>query len=300
MWRRGQEAAAKDCVEHRIEHCFPTREELCASPDVDAVFITSPDAMHRADALLAMKNGKAVLCEKPVAMNAGEAAEMVAAAKAAGVVFGVAQNFRYNASITFMREQIAAGLIGQPQIAQSHFCYAAQNAPRTWIADGSLACGGPIGDVGVHCVDALRYVLQAEALNVSTLARQDELSGDVEAYAAMQIEFADGIFVSVVADARSPYRTLLEVVGSDGVLTAESGFSVDKPVEVVHSRNGQVLTSTPFDNGDGYVRMLDGFAAAVRGGAAFAASGEDGIRNMRVLDAAYRSWRSGQREAVAL
>jgi 1,5-anhydro-D-fructose reductase (1,5-anhydro-D-mannitol-forming) len=298
MWRRNQTVAAEDCAKHGIEHCFTSREELCGSPDVDAVFITSPDAMHLDDALLAMRNGKAVLCEKPLAMNASEAGEMVAAAKAAGVFFGVAQNFRYNRSVEFMREQIAAGLIGQPQIAQSYFCYAAQNAPRTWIADGSLACGGPIGDVGVHCVDALRYVLQKEALNVSTLARKDELSGDVEAYAAMQMEFTDGIYVNVVADARSPYRTLLEVTGTDGVLTAESGFSVDRPVEVLHKRGSEVLASTRSDNGDGYVRMLDGFAAAVRGEADFAATGEEGVLNMRVLDAAYRSWRSGMREMV--
>ncbi len=296
MWRRNQDAAAKDCATYGIEHCFASREELCASPEVDAVFITSPDAIHLEDGLLAMKHGKAVLCEKPVAMNAGEAAEMVAAAKAAGVCFGVAQNFRYNLSLEFMRKQIADGLVGQPQIASAHFCYAAQNAPRKWIADGALACGGPIGDVGVHSIDALRFILQAEVLNVSTLARQDELSGNVEAYAAMQMEMTGGIFAQVVANARAPYRTLLEVIGSDGVLTAESGFSVDRPVEVVQRKNGQVVSSWTFDNVDGYVRMLDGFAAAVRGGADFLATGEDGVLNMRALDAAYKSWRSGMRE----
>lgn len=298
MWRRNLAAAAEDCAVHKIEHCFASREELCSSPEVDAVFITSPDAMHLGDALLAMKNGKAVLCEKPLAMNAGEAAEMAAAAKSEGVYFGVAQNFRYNLSLEFMREQIAAGLVGQPQIAQAHFCYVAQNAPRKWIADGSLACGGPIGDVGVHSIDALRYILQAEVLNVSTLARPDELSGNVEAYAAMQLEMTKGIFAHVVANARAPYRTLLEVIGSDGVLTAESGFSVDRPVEVVQRKNGQVVSSWTFDNVDGYVRMLDGFAAAVRNAGDFLATGEDGVRNMRVLDAAYLSWKSGKREPV--
>ena len=298
MWRRNQATAAEDCAAHGIEHCFASREALCSSPDVDAVFITSPDAMHLDDALLAMKNGKAVLCEKPLAMNAGEAAEMVAAAKAAGVAFGVAQNFRYNLSLQFMRAQIAEGLVGTPQIAQAHFCYAAQNAPRKWIADGALACGGPIGDVGVHSIDALRFILQAEVLNVSTLAKQDDLSGDVEAYAAMQMEMTGGIFAHVVANARTPYRTLLEVIGSEGVLTAENGFSVDRPVDVVHRKNGQVVSSATFDNVDGYVRMLDGFAAAVRGGADFLATGEDGVLNMRALDAAYKSWRSGAREPV--
>jgi len=298
MWRRNQAAAAEDCAKHGIERCFISREELCASPDVDAVFITSPDALHLEDALLAIRHGKAVLCEKPLAMNAGEAETMVRAAEAAGVVFGVAQNFRYNLSVEFMREQIAAGLIGEPQIGLAHFCYAAQNAPRKWIADGSLACGGPIGDVGVHSVDALHFILGADVLNVSTLARQDALSGSVEAYAAMQLEMTGGVFAQVIANARAPYRSLLEVIGSDGVLTAESGFSVDRSVEVVQRKSGQVVSSHTFDNVDGYVLMLDGFAAAVRGEGAFRATGEDGVRNMRVLDAAYRSWRSGLRETV--
>src|ERR1700691_4060094 len=89
IWRRDAVAAAKDCAEFKIPHQFATREELCSSPEVDVVLITSPDSMHKDDAVLAMRQGKAVLCEKPLAMNATEAAEMVAAAHAAGVVFGV-------------------------------------------------------------------------------------------------------------------------------------------------------------------------------------------------------------------
>jgi predicted dehydrogenase len=298
MWRRNQEAAAEDCAVHHIQQCFASREELCASPDVDAVFITSPDAMHLDDASLAIRHGKAVLCEKPLAMNAAEAGAIAEDAKTAGVVCGVAQNFRFNLSVTYLREQVAAGLIGRPQFAQAHFCYPAQNAPRKWIADPTLACGGPIGDVGVHSIDALRYILNTEVESVSTLAAQDALSGEVEAYAALQLAMTGGVFVHVVADARSPYRTLIEVTGSEGVLTVENGFSVDRPVQIMHRKAGQIVSTTEVDNKDGYVLMLDAFAVAVRGGTAFAAPVEDGVRNMRVLDAAYRSWRSGQRETV--
>ena len=158
MWRRDQDAALKNCSEYNIAECFPSREALCSSPDVDVVFITSPDAMHLDDALLALQNGKAVLCEKPVAMNAEEAEEMNRAAKAAGILFGVAQNFRFNRSLEWMREQIAAGRIGKPQLAHAQYSYPAAQAPRKWITDPTLACGGPIADVGVHCIDALRYV----------------------------------------------------------------------------------------------------------------------------------------------
>jgi predicted dehydrogenase len=233
-----------------------------------------------------------------LSMNAAEAEAMATAAKAAGVVFGVAQNFRYNRSVNFLRDQIASGLIGQPQFAQSHFCYAAQNAPRKWIADPSLACGGPIGDVGVHSIDALRYILNAEVSSISTLATRDSLSGDVEAYAAMQLEMTGSIFAHVVADARTPYRTLLEVIGSEGVLTSENGFAVDGPVEVVHRKSGQIVSTAEMDNGDSYVLMLDSFANTVGSGTPFAATVEDGIANMRILDAAFKSWRSAQRESV--
>lgn len=297
-WRRNQEALAANCAELGIARAFRSREELCASPEVDAVFITSPDAMHKEDALLAFRYGKAVLCEKPVAMHAADAEEMTRAAAEAGVVYGVAQNFRWNRTLEWIREQIIAGRIGEPMLADAQFCYPAQNAPRVWIADPALACGGPIGDVGVHCIDALRFVLGREVESVATLARKDALSGQVEAVASLQMEMSGGVFGTVTVSARSAYRTLVEVTGSDGVLRAENGLSVDHPVEVVLRRGGEVVERTTLDNGDGYTRMLDDFARWMRGEADFRATGADGVRNMRVLDAGYASWRSGRREAI--
>lgn len=298
MWRRDQAAAQKNCAEFHIPHCFASREELCASPEVDAVFITSPDAMHKDDLLLAVAHGKAVLCEKPLAMNAAEARRMADAAKTAGVLYGSAQNFRYNHSLDWMRNQIAAGRIGRPQLAHAQYCYPAQQAPRRWIADPSLATGGPIADVGVHCIDALRFLLSEEVQTVSTAARKDDEQDLVEAVAMLAMEMTGGVFANVTVSARAPYRTLVEIVGSEGVLTAENGLTVDRPVEIELRRAGEVVETKTVDNGDGYVRMLDSFALALRGQENYRASGEDGVVNMRTLDAAYRSWRTGLREAV--
>lgn len=296
-WRRDQSALERNCLELAIPKAFQSREDLCSSPDVDVVFITSPDAMHRDDALLAFSHGKAVLCEKPVAMSAAEAEEMAHAATTAGVQYGVAQNFRWNRSLEWMRDQIAAGRIGEPQLAHAQFAYAAQRAPRVWIADPALACGGPIGDVGVHCIDALRFLLCREVETVSTLARKDA-SGGVETIASLQMEMSGEIYATVTVSARALYRTLIEVTGSEGVLSAESGLTVDRPVEVLLRRGGEIAEAVTFNNGDGYTRMLDDFSRAFRGGSSFAASGTDGVTNMRVLDAAYLSWRSGRREKV--
>lgn len=298
MWRRDQAVAAKDCTTHNIAHCFPTREALCASPEVDVVFITSPDAMHKDDVLLALRHGKAVLCEKPLSMNTAEAEEMSEAAKAAGLLFGVGQNFRFNHSLEWMRQQVAAGSIGQPQLAHAEYAYPAGQAPRKWIADPTLACGGPIADVGVHCIDALRYVLGEDVLSVSTLARKDDPSAKVEAIASLQLEMTGGVYANVTASARAPYRTLVEITGSNGVLVAENALTVDRPVELQLRRAGQLVETVTVENGDGYTLMLDSFARAFRGAETFAASGEDGVRNMRALDAAYKSWQTGQRETL--
>jgi predicted dehydrogenase len=298
MWRRDQIAALKNCADDNIAHCFPTREALCSSPEVDVVFITSPDAMHRDDALLALRHGKAVLCEKPLAMNAAEAQEIVAAAQSAGKLFGVAQNFRYNRSLEWMREQIAAGRIGTPQLAHAQYSYPAAQAPRKWITDPTLACGGPIADVGVHCIDALRFVLGEDVTSVSTVARKDDASGKVEAIASLQLEMTGGIYANVTASARAPYRTLVEVNGSDGALIAENGLTVDRPVQLVLRRAGELMETVTVENNDGYTRMLDSFALAFRGEGTFAALGEDGVINMRALDSAYKSWQTSRREPV--
>ncbi len=297
LWRRDHEQAAKNCAEFGIERNFASREALCVSPDVDAVFITSPDAMHLEDALLAVGQGKAVLCEKPLAMTAAEAQQMSAAATKQGVLLGVAQNLRWTASVVWMREQIAAGRIGKPQLARAQFCYKALSTPRRWITDGGLACGGPIGDVGVHCLDALRFVCDREVLRVQTLARKDDSFGELEAVATIQAEMSGGCFASVSVSALAPYRTQIEVVGSEGLLVAENGLSVDKPVRVELWVSGEQAEAKTFDNTASYSGMLDSFARAMRGGEAFAASAEDGVANMRSLDAVYRGWASGQTES---
>src|SRR5215470_12644965 len=114
LWRRDPAKAEANACEHNIPHVFSSAEELCASPEIDAVFVVSPDALHLPHVLLAAQHGKHVLCEKPLAMNADEVEKMLFATRAAGVVFGVAQNMRYNASAQLIREWIAEGRIGQP------------------------------------------------------------------------------------------------------------------------------------------------------------------------------------------
>jgi predicted dehydrogenase len=295
LWRRDPVKAAADAQRFAIPQNFATAEALCSSPEIDAVFVVSPDALHSEHVLLALRHGKPVLCEKPLAMNAGEAEQMLAAAEKAGVLFGVAQNMRYNLAIDLMRRWIEEGKIGKPQLAHAQFCYEAGRSPRTWINDPLLARGGPIGDVGIHCMDALFYVLGESAISVSTLAHKDAASGAVESHALVSLELPSGAMASVSTTTRSAYRTLLEVVGEIGSLSCEDAMTIDHPVELVLRVGGKTVMEQPVSNHDAFSRMLDGFAEAAAGGPIpYRAPGREGVRNQRILDAAYASWESGQ------
>ena len=299
FWRRDSAKAKANASEFGIERAFETAEALCASPEIDAVFVASPDALHLKDVLLALDHGKPVLCEKPLAMSAAEVEVMLAAQAKAGVAFGVAQNMRYNASTELMRQWIAEGRVGAPVLAHAQFCYAADRSPRQWIYDPALALGGPIGDVAIHCVDALRFVLGGvEVASVSTLAHADAGSGAVESHAVVALDFASGAMGSVTVTTRGEYRSLIEVTGESGVLVCENGMTVDHDVEIFRYRKGAVAERRTVSNADAYSKMLDSFSAEIEGQGKYLAPGLDGLHNQRILDAAYESWRSGAKRKV--
>jgi predicted dehydrogenase len=296
--RRELAKAQASALQYDIPLAFDSAEKLCRSPQVDAVLIATPNACHLQDVLVATACGKPVLCEKPMAIDADQCRQMVEAARKAKVLLGIAQVFRFEDSVAWFREQLAAGNIGKPVFARSEFSFsAAQGHARTWIHDPAVAGGGPVADVGVHCVDALRFVLQDEVLRVSAQEIAGK-PGEVEAGAALLLEFSPGTLATVMVSFRAEYRTPLELVGETGVLRAENALTVDRPVRLELCRRGVVVETHTVSNQLAYARQVDAFAAAVEGKGEFPIPGEEGWRNQEILDAAYRSIKTGQAEEV--
>lgn len=296
--RRDPEKAQQSARQYNIPHVFTSTADLCRSPEVDAVFVATPNSCHLADVLASIAAGKPVLCEKPMGLNAGECRRMVEAARQAGVLLGVAQVFRFEDSAAWLRERIAAGQVGKVIFARSEFSYLGRNHARTWMNDPAISGGGPIADVGVHCVDGLRYMLLDEVVRVSARGMWDSDSGEVEAAAALSLEFARGTLGTVLVSSRAEYRTPLEFVGEQGVLRADNALSVEQPIRMELCRGGSVVGSEVVSNNRAYARQVDAFAAAVEGKADFPVPGEEGWQNQEILDAAYRSLKSGKPEAV--
>jgi predicted dehydrogenase len=295
--RRDLRQAEASARQFHIEHAFASAADLCACAEVDAVFVCSPDALHCADVLTAMKSGKPVLCEKPMAMNAGEARTMVEAARKAGVTLGIAHVMRFDESVRLIRERIAEGAIGRPQMARCDFFAPMLTSARTWVNDPKLATGGPLSDIGVHCIDTLRFVLADEVRAVSARAHYDSHSA-LEASASAVMEFAGGSLAAVSVSGRTPYKTFLEVAGETGALSALNALTIERPVTVELRRGFEVVESREVSNADAYGVQVDAFAAAIEEGREFEIPGEEGLKNQLILDAAYRSVKSGKTEVV--
>jgi len=295
---REMDKARESAAEYKIPQAFDSTAALCASKEVDAVLVTTPNALHLSDVLTAIEHGRPVLCEKPMAMNAGEARKMVEAARSAGVLLGVAHIFRFEDSVARFRERIAAGQIGRPIFARSEFSYLGKAHARKWLTDPALAGGGPIGDVGVHCVDALQHILQDQIVRVGARGMWDKQSGEVEAASVLALEFARGTLGSVMVSMRADYRTPIEFVGDEGSLRADDGLTVDHPITMELRRLGKVVETEEISNKLAYARQVDSFADAVEGKAPFPVPGEQGWQNQEILDAAFRGLKSGKIEDV--
>jgi predicted dehydrogenase len=126
----------------------------------------------------------------------------------------------------------------------------------------------------------------------------DQESAEVEAAAMLILEFSQGTLASVLVSFRAEYRTPLEIVGENGVLRADDGLNVERPISIQLRRGSSVIRTELVSNQYAYARQVDMFASAVEGHNRFPVPGEEGWQNQEILDAAYRSIRSGKAEAV--
>lgn len=193
-------------------------EALAAAPEIDAVYIGTPVVLHAPQTLAALRAGKHVLCEKPVAMNFAEAATMVEAARHSGRRFGVAYYRRAYPKLRRAKELIAQGVIGQPIFAEGIYHGWLESEERGWLRDPKMAGGGPLYDVASHRIDALNFLFgkpeQATGLRSNALHALA-----VEDSATIVIRYAGG--VHAVVDARWNSRVSRDefrVVGTEGEL----------------------------------------------------------------------------------
>ena len=296
---RRDPAKAKATAEtYGLSHAFTSTQELGRCPDVDAVLVASPNSLHLPDTLAALEAGKPVLVEKPMAVNADECVRMIGASQQRKLRLGVAQIFRFEESTRRMREHVLNGSLGPVVYARAEFSFPGRGHVRSWISNAAVAGGGPIADVGVHCIDTLRFILADEVAAVSAFTHADEESRDVEATGVVNLQFNSGVLASVLVSFRGAYRTPISIVGEAAGLTANDALTVERPVTIELKRADGSVTREEVNNALAYANQVDAFADWLTDDKPFPAPGAEGLRNQLILDAAYRSAKSGTVEKI--
>jgi len=253
------------------EHVWNNFDAALADPAIDAVYIATPVALHAPQTIAALRAGKHVLCEKPIAMNYAQALKMVEAAREAGKVFGGAYYRRTYPKVQRARQLIQEGAIGQPVLAEAnqHSQLPAQGDFRGWLIDPQLAGGGPLYDVASHRIDLFNYLF-GKPVRATGLLSNAVLKMPVEDNATALIEYESG--VRGIVDVRwhsHVVRDQFRIVGTEGEINLDP---LSGP-ELVSPRGAERLPT----HENIHYPMIQNFVDAVLDGAPLIASGESSI-----------------------
>lgn len=217
--RDGAKAAAF-AARHGAARSCASYEALVADDEVDIVYVATPNAAHRAHALMAIAAGKAVLCEKPFALDAAEAREIAVAARAAGVFCMEAMWTRFLPVVAETLRIVAEGGVGEPTLLRAAMGFRAPDDPRSRFNDPALG-GGALLDLGVYGVSMAHALFGAPDAVAAHLAWG---AAGADRQAAALLEFPGGAAASITASHAGELVNTLEIFGTEGRIVVEAPF----------------------------------------------------------------------------
>ncbi|MBA3943878.1 MAG: Gfo/Idh/MocA family oxidoreductase [Herpetosiphonaceae bacterium] len=293
--RDGQHAQVV-ATELGIPQSYGSYEELLADPGIDAVYIPLPNSLHYEWTIKAARAGKHILCEKPLALNADQCMEMAVAAEQAGVLLMEAFMYRFHPQLAQVRALLDQGAIGDVRLLRSAFTFRLTN-PANIRLQSELG-GGSLMDVGCYCVNLSRTLFDAEPVEVQAFASWS--AGGVDEQIVGTLHFANGRYAQFDSALTLARRETYQVVGTDGVLDLPVAFLPGTNDTLIYqNRGGPNEQSYTVAGVDEYRLMVEHFAGAVLGQRPVRYPASEAARNVRVIEALYRSARNnGRPEAV--
>jgi 1,5-anhydro-D-fructose reductase (1,5-anhydro-D-mannitol-forming) len=280
---RDRKRAEEFARAHGAATAFDDYPKMLADPEVEAVYIATPNALHAEQVIAAARAGKHVLCDKPLALTVADARRCLAECQAAGVRLGIMFQTRYHDGMAETAERVRNGDIGKVVVAEVTMS-GGRNLPRGWRTDPAMAGLGTLNNIGVHAFDLLRYLLGAEVSEVSALT-DSEPDYQVDTTALVLLRFATGTLAYVNANQSVPNsRDDVVLYGSQGRVLARN---LSRP-----GRDGMLSYITPAaerevtaGSHDAYRRTIEAFADAVIHQRDPSPGGEDGLRSVQLTTA---------------
>jgi len=278
---REAERAESFAAEHGLGRAHGSYEAMLADPEVDAIYVPLPNALHVEWTVRALEAGKHVLCEKPLTRHPADAERAFAAAARAGRVLAEGFMWRHTPQAARLRELVAERVVGDLKLVRTAFCFAAAEPD---VRLQAALDGGGLMDVGCYCVSAMRLL----AGEPSSVSAQQVLGGDgVDVRLAGVLRFPGDVLGVLDCGLDMAPRHELEVVGTEGSLFVADPWHSRSPRIEVRRPGGVRSIDLPFV--DPYACQLEDFAAAVRGERPHPFGRADAVGQARTLAALYAS-----------
>lgn len=271
--------------------------DMLKQSDVDAVDICTPNYLHAPMAITALRAGKDVLCEKPLARSAGEAQKMADAAEKSGRILMVAMNNRYREDVITLHRIIKGGELGDIQIVKAGWLRPPVDfQDRSWFTERSKAGGGALLDLGVPLMDLALFMSQlTKPTAVSCSVHGRKRRGDVEESAAAMVRFAGG--ATLMLEVNWNLREKRDVVYVQ--IFGSKGAAVLNPLKIQKSVQGVLVNVTPDIDKRNYYQLsyqteIDHFVECVGAKKKPRTAAAEAIGVLSILDAMYASAESGR------
>lgn len=273
-------------------------EQAVVEQKIEAVFIALPNTQHRPFTERAARAGVHVLCEKPMATTGKDCRAMIAACEKADVRLMIAYRLHFAPAHLEAIALARSGKLGDLRYFSSIFgSQVKADNIRTDPKDG----GGPLRDLGVYCINAARYLFGAEPVEVRALTlskRGDKRFGKVEEMASALLIFPGERVAQFTASFGSTHVASLELVGAKGSLRLDQAYSYSEPVKWTRVIEGKKKKKT-FPVGDQFAPELIHFSECVRNEKRPEPDGNEGLADVRIVEAIFQSAASGRAVKIA-
>jgi len=267
-------------------------QELVTSPEIDAVYNPLPNDLHAEWSIRALRAGKHVLCEKPMAMNAPEVRAMIEAAEAGGVLLMEGFMYKFHPQVETTLALIREEKIGEVRSVHSSFTFHFERDGANYRWFPAMG-GGALYDVGCYPISLARLIFGEEPVSVFARARIDSRTG-VDMTTAALIEFPGGRFAQCDSSFESQFQSRLLAVGTEGALALDRAFSAKAFDTVIEVVKGDRTESVRIPQANMFTLMAEHFGDAVLEKTPLRYPAGDALDNMHVIDACFESIRTGR------
>lgn len=292
--------------EYNIPYVYETEEDLINNPEIEAIYVASPVGFHKEQARKVIQAGKHLLLEKPIGLNLEESKEIVTLAKESGIKAGAALVMRFHDGHQKMRALVQERKLGQIVSARAQLTCWFPEMENNWRQKLETAGGGSLMDMGIHCIDLIRYILADEVDEVCGFIDHKVFDYEVEDSATVIMKMKKGAVCTIDNYFNIPdeaAKCFLEIYGTKGSMIATKTIGQDGggTIELVLSDDNKTYQSQQerdemggevklaFEKCNMYARQIESFSEAILQDKQPEISLEDAYKDMEVIVCSYLS-----------